>query len=151
MQTLAHSTMLPNYREHAAKLVDQARSGDIDGLVEYLYSRVRARAARLVSGYRAAYGACLDVDDVAQEGIERVLRILGAGLINADEPISWLLAAARLRMLNYCTENRGSIRVPRTSQQRGARVPTVLSLDAPLPGADDLTLLDVIGGADVSA
>jgi DNA-directed RNA polymerase specialized sigma24 family protein len=134
------------FREHATQLVDQARAGEIDGLIEYLYVRVRARAAHLVSGYRAAYGSRLDVDDVAQEGIERVLRILGAALGSADEPISWLLGAARLRMMNYCMENRGSIRVPRTSQRQGAKVPAVVSLDAPLPGTDDLTLLDVIGG-----
>ncbi|MBV9468254.1 MAG: hypothetical protein JOZ57_03355 [Abitibacteriaceae bacterium] len=151
MQTLADSTMLPNFGEHTAILVDQARSGDIDALVEYLYSRVRARAVRLVNGYRAAYGATLDVDDVAQEGIERVLRILSAALSGVNEPIPWLLGAARHRMLNYCTENWGVIRVPRTSQQRGAKVPTVVSLDAPVPGTDDLTWLDVIGGADVSA
>jgi DNA-directed RNA polymerase specialized sigma24 family protein len=130
-----------------AKLVAAARDGETSGLVEYLYLHcLPAQATRLVKGFRDAYGARLDVDDVVQVGIEGVLRSLDRALSGAN-PVAWLRRAAQFRMLDYCEEARSLIRVPACSQRHGrGHVPYVASLDAPLAGTDDLTLLDLIAG-----
>jgi DNA-directed RNA polymerase specialized sigma24 family protein len=132
-------------RSGECELVDQARAGETSGLVEYIYRLLQARAVHLVRGFRAVYGVSLDTDDLAQEGIVRVLRSLG-GALATDHPIARLLTAAQFRMLDYCEENRTAIRVPACMQRRGAVVPMVDSLDASIVGTDDLTLLDLVAG-----
>lgn len=132
-------------RSNEWKLVDQARAGETADLVEYIYQLLPARAVRLVMGFQAACGAHLETGDVVQEGIVRVLRSLDAALAT-DHPIARLLTAAQFAMQDYCKENCAAIRVPARMQRHGARVPSVASLDAPLPGCDDLTLLDLLAG-----
>lgn len=144
MQTLAHSTM---FGEHA-ELIDQARAGEIDGLIEYCYQRIRGKAYRMVAGFRAAYGARLDADDLMQEAALQMVLRMGAALAS-DHPIPFLLRNAWGAMLKYAERYQSLIATPNPGHGNQAR--RVMSLDAPLPGADDLTLLDVIGGADVSA
>ena len=130
------------------ELVVAARAGETIGLVEYIYcERLRAVAGRLVRQFRESYGARLDVDDVQQVGIEYVLRALARALEpSVQKPIGWLLHMARLRMLDYCEEQRCPIRVPASSQRCGKRVPLVASLDAPLVAGEDMTLLDLLVG-----
>jgi hypothetical protein len=141
MQTIDYSS--PNALE--AQLIEEARAGDISGLVEYLYECcLLVRARRLVRGFQWAYGAYLDAEDVAMEGVVRVMIDLDKALARPGHVIGYLLHAAQLCMMNYCQEQRGIIRVPKTSQQKGHKVPVVASLDAPLPGTDDFTLLDVL-------
>jgi DNA-directed RNA polymerase specialized sigma24 family protein len=125
-----------------AQLVSAARAGSPDGLIEYLYSLLRSRAVALVGRFRA-FNHSLEVDDLVQEGIEQVLYDLDKGLL-IDRPVPWLLTAARHKMLHYCEEYRSPVRVPHSSQNRGAAVPLVMSLDAPLAGCEDLTLLDTL-------
>jgi len=95
--------------------------------------------------FRETCGACLDVEDIRQAGIEYVLRRLDQAVLAAN-PVGFLLHAAHYAMLHYCQEQRGPIRVPHIAQWRGARVPLVASLDAPLAGTDGLTLGDVLEG-----
>jgi hypothetical protein len=142
MQTNDYSIL--NARE--AQLVALARMGQTDELVEYVYSEMRVQAARLVRGFREAYGVNLDAEDVAMEAVVWLLRgeKLQRALSQSDNPIAWMLADAKPRMLHYCQEERCLIRVPAASQWRGKAVPRVCSLHAPLPGSEDLTLLDVL-------
>jgi len=141
------------------ELVIQARAGETIGLVEYIYcERIRAMAGRLVRQFKDSYGVRLDIEDVMQVGIEHVLRGLERALApDVRIPIGWLLRIARLRMMDYCEEQRCPIRVPARSQRlskeqgRGRRVPTVASLDAPLVRGEDATLLDVLAAGEVLA
>src|SRR6266849_968784 len=140
MQTYSHSTLA--CRE--AQLIESARCGATDELVEYVYDRLPARARKLAAMFLETCGARLDVDDVRQAGAEMVLRRLGKAL-GADKPVAYLLHAAQFAMLAYCKEQRSPIRVPCSTQcHTGVRPPMVLSLDAPLVAGEDLTLLDLI-------
>ena len=141
MQTCEQSTVF----QGETQLIEAARAGDGSALVEYFFVKVLpGRAVRLVNGFRDAYGARLDAEDVLMAGVERVLRDLHKALAAAN-PIAWLSRAAQFEMLHFCQETRSAIRVGHVSQWRGHKVPQVASMDAPLSGADDLTLLDVIG------
>ncbi len=141
MQTISQS----NTGFMESQLVEAARAGEVTGLVEYIYRLLPARAERLVRRFQTDNRTRLDVADVVQEGIEQVVRDLHKGLL-IDRPVPWLLVAAQHRMLHYCLEFRSVVRVPHSSQVRGAVVPWVQSLDAPLNGEDDLTLLDLLAG-----
>jgi DNA-directed RNA polymerase specialized sigma24 family protein len=125
-----------------AQLVEAARAGDASALIEHLYGQLRVWARRLVLSYPASL---LDAEDLLQVGAEKMLRALDAALTKAENPCAWLMHAAKVQMLRECREN-SAIRVPYKALWQGYKAPTVVSLDAPLPGTDDLTLLDVIGG-----
>ncbi len=139
MQTIDYST-LPQLE---AQLIAAALAGETSGLIEHLYSLLRARAARLVGWFQATYGVRLDLDDLTQEGIVAVLRNLDAALAT-DHPVPRLLTTGHYRMIHWGKENRSSIRVPHATQERGAVVPRVASLDAALTWDGDMTLLDLI-------
>lgn len=146
MQTTSQSTVFAP----EVQLIEAARAGDSAALVEFLYDRLMGRAVRLVGGFREAYGARLDAEDVAMEGAVEVLRLMSKALAEATSPVGWLLHAAQLRMLHFCQEQRSLIRVPAASQyQWGAKAPFVVSLDAPLRGREDLTLADVLESSTV--
>jgi hypothetical protein len=142
MQTFSQNSTVRNQ----AQLIEAARLGETSGLVEYIFVELLpGRAVRLVNGFRDTYGAHLDAEDVAMAGIDRVLRSVDKALVQASNPIGWLLWSAQLEMLHYCQEQRSSIRVPnRTQSARCGLVPNVLSLDAPLNGCEDTTLLDLL-------
>lgn len=142
MQTCADSTLFT--RE--AQLIEAARRGEASGLVEYLYLEVLPwRARKLARLFRETCGAALDTEDIQQTGAECALRSLGRAL-RMQNPLSFLVHAAQHAMLHYCQEQRGPIRVPHVSQWRGALVPAVRSLDAVIPGTDELTLAEVLAG-----
>jgi len=142
MQPLADS---PRFTQEA-QLIEEARSGEASGLVEYLYLDILPwRARKLARLFRETCGATLDAEDIQQAGVECALRSLGRALL-MQNPLSFLIHAAQLAMLHYCQEQRGPIRVPHVSQWRGARVPTVKSLDAVIPGTDELTLAEILAG-----
>lgn len=126
-------------------LVDQARAGNTSPLIEYFYTRRLVRHAwRLKDRFEL-----VEVDDLIQVGIEAVLRRMNKALL-MDNPCAWLQRTAQLSMLSYCSENCSLIRVPRTSQQFGKKIPVVRSLDAILhDGTENLTLLDRIAGEAV--
>jgi DNA-directed RNA polymerase specialized sigma24 family protein len=129
---------------HENQLIEQARGGDITGLIAYLYTRFYRYAKRLSLSYQHGYdGLRLDAEDITQEGIERALRSLRSALAG-DHPIAQLLYTGKYRMLDFCQEHRASIRVPARSQRQGKRIPCIASLDAPLPNTEGLTLLDVL-------
>lgn len=141
MQTFSQDTLFA--RE--AQLIEAARAGEVSSLIEYLYEfRLMARAARLVNGFRDAYGVRLDAEDVAMEGAEEVVRKVHKALAEAVNPVGWLMHTAQLHMLQYCLENRSPIRVPFGQQSKGKKPPQVASLDAPLASGEDMTLLDLI-------
>lgn len=141
MKTFSQSTVF----QGETQLLEAARAGDGSGLVEYIFVELLpGRAVRLVNGFRDAYGAHLDAEDVVMAGIERVLRDLDKALAVAANPVAWLLKAAQMEMLHFCQETRSPIRVGQVAQWRGHKVPQVMSLDAPLNGCEDLTLLDVL-------
>src|SRR5216683_1270716 len=98
METRTQFTTAPE----EAQLIEAARMGDMGGLVEHLYGKLRAHAWRLVESYRAMYGTRpgLDVDDLAQEGMEAMLISL-AGALATDHPIARLMVAGKYRMLHY--------------------------------------------------
>jgi DNA-directed RNA polymerase specialized sigma24 family protein len=123
-----------------AQLIEAARAGDASALIEHLYGRLRAWARRLVLAYPASL---LDADDLLQVGAEKMVRSLGAALVKSQNPCAWLMHAAQVQMLRECREN-SAIRVPYTALYQGRKAPQVVSLDAPLRGCEDLTLLDVI-------
>ena|SRR6266498_3185725 len=159
MQTTAYSNTSATSMDET-ELVIQARAGETIGLVEYIYcERIRMMAARLVRQFGDTYGTRLEVDDVQQVGIEHVLRSLDKALApDVRIPIGWLLHVARLRMLDYCEEQRCPIRVPARMQRPyssggrkypAVRVPRVVSLDAPLVAGEDGTLLDVLVAGEV--
>lgn len=146
MQTTSHfTTVTTGFNE--SELVELARAGMTTGLVEYIYQLLPVRAARLAHTFLVNSGSRLDVEDIVQEGILEVLGEVWTA-VSLRSPVGWLLTAAQHRMLHYCKENCSSIRVPHSSQFRGARVPWVDSLDAPIPGTDSLTLADLV--ADVA-
>jgi DNA-directed RNA polymerase specialized sigma24 family protein len=138
MRTLTHYT--PGY---VAGLVEAAQAGETSGLVEYISERLWARAVSLSRSFNG-YCSRLDAEDIRQEGILRALERLHVGL-NSSHVVAYLLRSAYGQMFNYCLEQRSLIRVPHTTQNAsGVRSPWVDSLDAPLPGEEDLTLLDVL-------
>jgi DNA-directed RNA polymerase specialized sigma24 family protein len=128
-----------------AQLITAARAGETSGLVEYLYEHcLMGQALRLVNGFRSAYGVYLDAEDVTMEAMVYILRNLDKALSEAVNPVAWLLRVAKLRMLDYCKEQRGLVRVPARMQSKGVAVPAVLSLDAPLIDGEEFTLLDLL-------
>jgi hypothetical protein len=142
MKTISQFNTAPQQ----AQLVAAARLGETSGLIEHIYVEfLPGRAWKLARMFRDTCGACLDAEDIIQAGAEYMLYRLDNAL-QAVNPIGYLLHAAQFAMLHYCQEQRSSIRVPHTSQHRGVAVPTVVSLDAPLPGCEDLTLLDLVAG-----
>ena len=130
--------------EQQNQLIEQARNGDIAGLMAYLYSRFYRYAKRLSISYQHGYdGLRLDAEDITQEAIERALLSLRNALAG-DHPIAHLLSTGKYRMLDFCQEYRASIRVPACMQRKGRRIPAITSLDVPLPGTEHLTLCDVL-------
>jgi DNA-directed RNA polymerase specialized sigma24 family protein len=125
-------------------LIAQARQGDPTELLRYLSTRFTQTARYLCSGYRfRSQGMHLSAEDLVQEALERSLLSLDKALAG-DHPIEHLLCTGTYRMQDVCQEQRASIRVPARSQRRGQRIPFILSLDAPLPGTDGLTLAELI-------
>jgi DNA-directed RNA polymerase specialized sigma24 family protein len=125
-----------------AQLVEAARAGDASALIEHLYGLLRTWARKLALSYPASL---LDAEDLLQVGAEKIVRALDAALTKADNPCAWLMHVAQVQMLRECREN-SAIRVPYTALRQGRKAPTVVSLDAPLPGCEDLTLLDLVAG-----
>ncbi|MGH2478051.1 MAG: hypothetical protein ACRDHW_00130 [Ktedonobacteraceae bacterium] len=142
MQTISQNSTVRSQ----AQLIEAARLGETSGLVEYIFVELLpGRAVRLVKNFRDTYGAYLDAEDVAMAGIERVLRSMDKAMVQASNPIGWLLWSAQLEMLHYCQEQRSPIRVSASSQyHQGAVVPVVKSLDAPLIDGEEVTLLDLL-------
>lgn len=128
----------------SSSMIEDAREGNPDALIMYLYERLAHHAARLVAGYRETYSARLALEDVVQEGMEWVWRRWSRGL-QMHDPASWLIRVAQLRMLRYCVEYHSPIRIPYTSQREyGHRPPRCASLEAPIAGTDGLRLVDVL-------
>src|SRR5262245_52210232 len=108
-------------------------SAGVSELIEYVYTEeLPGRAHRLARMFRESCGAVLDVEDIIQAGAVHLMHRQEQAL-QARNPVAYLIHAARFAMLEYCQEQRCAIRVPATSQRKyGARVPNMLSLDAPL-------------------
>lgn len=131
-----------------AQLVDLARAGQADELIEYLYTHILPfQAHRLVERFRLV-GVQLDVEDLEMVGVEWALRTLDKAL-TMSRPVPWLCSVAVTQMLRYCKENASLVRVPVCMQYKAKRPPVVLSLDAPLRGQEDLTLADVLESSTV--
>lgn len=133
-------------RAEEARLIDAARSGSQTAradLVMICQARAWSRAVALAGFYRRTFGAVLDPQDIAQEAMLRAWLRLDKALA-APNPVGYLFKAIEGAMLTFCREQRSPIRVPVCQQSWGRRAPDVLSLDAPLSGCEDWTLLDLL-------
>jgi len=133
-------------RAEEAELIAAARAGDQAArsrLVEDCLCYALRRAVRLVAFYRAVRGVVLDPQDIAQEAAVRALVRLDKALA-APNPVGYLRWAVGGAMLTFCREHQTAVRVPACMQSRGHQPVDVASLDAPLPGSDGLTLVDVL-------
>ncbi len=84
--------------------------------------------------------------DLAQVGNEAIVRHLDESL-RSRYTCNFLRLVARRAMVSYCVEDK-LIRVPETSYRQGKRAPLTISLLAPLPGSDGMTVLDLLEDAD---
>jgi DNA-directed RNA polymerase specialized sigma24 family protein len=130
-----------------APIVDAARKGDHtarERLAELCLYRSWLRALRLAAFYRALRGVEVDPQDIAQEAALRVWVRMEKALSHPN-PFGYLCRAIEGAMLTFCRERQTAVRVPVTTQWRGVEPMTVVSLDAPLPGADrGATLADLL-------
>jgi DNA-directed RNA polymerase specialized sigma24 family protein len=124
---------VPVFSSHElAAVVQAAQQGDQDAC-ERLFARacrsIWLRACRMAWFYRVMQGCWFDPQDLAQHAAIAAWRSFDRALAR-PEPLGYLLRAAKWAMQVYCREHQSLLRVPHTSQWRGARAAEVVSLEA---------------------
>ncbi len=116
----------------------EARARIVESCLGYVYS--------MAWHYSRLHPSNTEPLDLAQVGNEAIVRHLDESL-RSRYTCNFLRLVARRAMVSYCVEDK-LIRVPETSYRQGKRAPLTISLLAPLPGSDGMTVLDLLEDAD---